>query len=365
MGETHVTLKDIAQSTGYSLASVHRAIYNKEGLSEKARERILDAVKSMGYEVNYMASSLKRKTLNIAYVGKHPEIEKDYHHMMAEGVKSAFSQDEGMNISLEMIYFKGKPHELQEEECRILEKIYHRNDLDGIVIMPINTGIELRLAIQKIIARGCPVILVDDSFEQMDYLCAVEPHNNLVGRTGAEFLNHSCDAGRILVALGCTSSAGQMENFKGFSTYMKENNPALEVVAVTEPFDEGKLVQELVSRIDDTVVALYTVCESNTPAICNAAILSGREDLKVLGCDLRPENREYLKQGVLCGILDMNSYMQGFLAMRLLIEFLLKNNPPNASEVFVPVNLVLQNSLPFLEGERSAGIPIIVRLPED
>ena len=357
-----MTLKDISKATGYSLTSIHRAIYNKEGISQETRIKILEAVKSMDYEVNYMASSLKRRTMNIAFVGKKPRVAMDYHYMIAEGVKSAFSQDEGMNIALREYYFDGSPSALEDEECRILSDIYNQDDLDGVVIMPIDTGIKLQLAVQKLIGKGIPVVLVDDDFEGMDYLCAVEPFSDLVGRTGAEFMCLTCRPGKILVALGNSSSAGQMENYESFVAYISEHDASLVCVPVKDPHEEKQFIDELVSRIDDSVVGLYTVCESNTPTICKAALLSGRKDLRVLGCDLRPENRQYLSDGVLCGILDMNSYLQGFLAMRVLVDYLLKNIAPKASVLSVPVHLVLRSSLPFFKGEHSAGISIATRL---
>lgn len=356
-----MTLKDISKATGYSLTSIHRAIYNKEGLSPKTREKILKAVESMGYEVNYIASSLKRKTMNIAFVGKKPRISNDYHYMIAEGVKSAFAQDVGMNITLREYYFDGFLTDLEDEECKILSEIYMHDDLDGVVIMPINTGIKLQIAIQKLISKGFPVVLVDDSFEQMDFLCAVEPFNDLIGKTAAEFMSQICRPGKVLVALGNPSSNGQMENYESFLGYLKEYNVPITCISVQDSYDKEKLVERLVTLIDDEVVGLYTVCESNTPAICKAALASGREGLKVLGCDLSPDNKTYLEKGVLSGILDMNSYLQGFLAMRVLLEYILKNIPPKASVLSVPVRLVLRSSLEFFKGEYSAGISIVTR----
>ncbi|MGE4585598.1 MAG: substrate-binding domain-containing protein [Sphaerochaeta sp.] len=356
-----MTLKDISKATGYSLTSIHRAIYNKEGLSPATRDKILEAVKSMGYEVNYLASSLKRKTLNIAFVGKKPRVSHDYHHMIAEGVKSAFSQDMGMNIALREFYFDGKASDLEDEECRILSDLYYQDDLDGLVIMPINTGIKLQLAVQKLIGKGYPVVLVDDSFAHMDFLCAVEPFNDFIGQTGAEFMSQICKPGKLLVALGNASSKGQMENYESFVAYLQNHAVPITCIPVQDCFDKAQLVDTLVSLIDDEVVGLYTVCESNTPAICKAALASGRKDLKVLGCDLSPDNKTYLEDGVLSGILDMNSYLQGFLAMRILLEFILKNIRPKASVLSVPVRLVLRSSLAFFEGEYSAGISIASR----
>ena len=63
-----ITLKDVAKNTGFSLASVHRAINGKDGVSEQTRQSILAAAKRMGYTTNLMASVLKRKKVRIAIV---------------------------------------------------------------------------------------------------------------------------------------------------------------------------------------------------------------------------------------------------------------------------------------------------------
>ena len=43
-----ITLKDIAQASGYSLVSVHRALNNKEGVSKAVKQEILNVANEMG-----------------------------------------------------------------------------------------------------------------------------------------------------------------------------------------------------------------------------------------------------------------------------------------------------------------------------
>ena len=63
-----ITLKDIAQASGYSLVSVHRAMNNKEGVSKAVRQEILNVASELGYTTNYVASALKRRQVNLAVV---------------------------------------------------------------------------------------------------------------------------------------------------------------------------------------------------------------------------------------------------------------------------------------------------------
>jgi len=55
------TVKDIARITGYSIATVSRAINDKPGLSAKVRKSVLKACDQVGYVPNSSARSLKQK----------------------------------------------------------------------------------------------------------------------------------------------------------------------------------------------------------------------------------------------------------------------------------------------------------------
>ena len=68
-----VTLKDVAQASGYSLVSVHRAMNNKEGVSKAVRQEILKVASDMGYTANYVAAALKRRQFNLAVVLPEPD----------------------------------------------------------------------------------------------------------------------------------------------------------------------------------------------------------------------------------------------------------------------------------------------------
>ena len=44
-----VTLKDVAEKSGYSYATVSRVIANQDNVSEKARRRILNVLEELDY----------------------------------------------------------------------------------------------------------------------------------------------------------------------------------------------------------------------------------------------------------------------------------------------------------------------------
>lgn len=57
-----MTIKDIAKLSGYGIGTVSRVLNNRMGVSEKAREKILQVIEENNFEPNESARSLKRRS---------------------------------------------------------------------------------------------------------------------------------------------------------------------------------------------------------------------------------------------------------------------------------------------------------------
>ena len=53
------SVKEIARRAGVSTATVSRVLNNFDSVKEENRQRVLEAVDSMGYQVNVQARSLR------------------------------------------------------------------------------------------------------------------------------------------------------------------------------------------------------------------------------------------------------------------------------------------------------------------
>ncbi len=87
-----VTIKDIAEATGVSYATVSRTLNSRNGVSPKTREKVLQTAKEMGYKPNIHARSLKtNQTLTIALIV--PDISNPFFADIALSVnKTAFAK---------------------------------------------------------------------------------------------------------------------------------------------------------------------------------------------------------------------------------------------------------------------------------
>ncbi len=73
--EKKITLQDIANTANVTVATVHKALHNKKGVSPEKREEILALANSMNY---YTESSSAHKTYKIAAVFPGPTNDNRY-----------------------------------------------------------------------------------------------------------------------------------------------------------------------------------------------------------------------------------------------------------------------------------------------
>ena len=154
-----MTLKDIADATGFSLVSVHRAMNGKSGVSEKTRQKILSAARDMGYTANLMASVLKRKTVNIAIV--IPERERAgafYFNYMWKGCRDYMNDISGYQINFIEYPFELCPGAQLEEQDQLkaLDRLYaeHGEELDGLLTVPMLNTAALQESLERFIQHG-------------------------------------------------------------------------------------------------------------------------------------------------------------------------------------------------------------------
>ena len=347
-----MTLKDISKASGYSLTSIHRAINNKEGISDNVRSRILNIANNMGYEVNYLASSLKKNPTKIAIVMASPASSGGYYAHILKGCNDVIEDVAAFNCRLTK-YFSGMDGNTEENQLAVLDLLYTKegDKLDGLIVVPVKNTNTIKNSLERFIAKGISVLLIDNEFPKMDYLCCISPQELMTGRLGAEFLcGMQPREGTILIAVGDRESPSHAYNLKGFSDFIRENNLPYNILEV----EDGENIKEFYSNTTKIlkerkeIVGLYSVRARNTVPLCRIAHKLGIiNNLKIVGSDLFPESAEALKNGLLDGIIYKNPYQKGFMAMKTMFDYLVKGERPILPKKKVQISVILKNNLEF------------------
>ncbi|MGN0987458.1 MAG: LacI family DNA-binding transcriptional regulator [Otoolea sp.] len=350
------TIKDVAEKSGYSIATVHRALNNKEGLSEETRKTILDIANELNYTNNYVASALSRKKINIAVVLPNPEgLGKYYFRYMINGIRDCNKELYSYNINL-IEYFYEKDGSEAESQLKTLERLYLEKNqvLSGLIIAPVSKDEMLITLLQAFEQEGTKIILVDDDLYQVKRLCCVAPSDEYIGNLGAELLCGMINKsfGKILLAAGNPMQTAHLLNNKGFVSYMKEHRPDVKVIFAEDGVDSNASYENLKKLIqeNDDIIAAYSVRAKNSIPLCNAVRDAGKaNEIIIVGSDLFAESEKLLNQGILSAVIYKNPYQKGYLAFKILFDAVIKGIIPNEETVYVPFSIILRSNLRFFK----------------
>ncbi len=352
-----ITLKDIAQASGYSLVSVHRAMNNKEGVSKEVRQQILNVADQLGYTTNYVASALKRRQVNIAIVLPEPGGSgKYYFQYFWKGCKDAEDEVAGYNLNVMKYTFPIHGSSGSEEQVDILKQLYEEwgNRLDGLLTSPNINNSQIQCLLSQFSGRGVSVVLMDNDFKDCGRLCCIAPNDIYTGRLAAELMNLVLQGkrGTILVAAGDERSLSHKMNADGFEDYFREQNADILVKRVQDLNQpEANREQMLQCFLEDPdIIGAYSTRARNTIPLCEALLRSGRRDeIFAVGSDLFQESADMLSSGVLKAIVYKNSYQKGYLGFKTLFEYLIKGIAPKDEAISVPISIILQNNIKFFK----------------
>ena len=181
-----VSMKDIAQHCGVSVATVSKALNGQQDVGEETRRRICAAAEKMGYLTNSAARALKtRRTYNLGVLfvdERHSGLAHEYFSSVLESFKSE-AESHGYDITFINHNIAGKP-------TTYLQHCQYRG-LDGIVIACVDFT---QPQVQELVDSGLPVVTIDHIFNNR--LAVVS--DNLDGT--AVLVRHVYEAGHRRIA---------------------------------------------------------------------------------------------------------------------------------------------------------------------
>ncbi|MFC4601781.1 substrate-binding domain-containing protein [Cohnella hongkongensis] len=349
MKEKRVTLKDVANATKVSLGTVHRALTDKEGVSDQLKNEILQKARQMGYITNSVASSLKRKTIKIAVVFPGMTEENRYFYPYVwNGVREFAKEIRDFNFEMtEVVYYGSFSSQIQS-----LEEVYENygSSLDGLITIA-HGGNDIAKSINKFVSIGVSVVLVCDDSPVSNRLCCVRADDFTNGKLAAELLCHYIpQRSKIFVAAGDVDISSHSNSVRGFEQYMTDYSSDKEVIKYHNYEDQNELystVRDLILKYDD-LNGLYSCNARNTITLCKVVMdLDRVGDIKIIGTDIFDESISLLKKGVVQTIIYKNPYEQAYIGFKTLFEYIFKNVKPLKSTIYVDSTLVLKSNVEF------------------
>lgn len=150
-----MTIKEIAEKAGVSIATVSLAINNKGNIKKETQEKILKIASEGGY--NRKKNENKKNILLIKYMNSGISVEKNgnFIEKIIDSIEY-YSSENGYNINIKNIC---------ASDC--LESIYSINPEDFSGIIFLSTEAEDEVA-EYVKTLNIPVVAVDNMFEHVD-----------------------------------------------------------------------------------------------------------------------------------------------------------------------------------------------------
>ena len=178
------TIHDVAKRAGVASITVSRVINNSGYASEEIRQRVLAAVKEMGYVPNRLAGSLRSKRSKVLALVM-TDITNPFFTVAARGVEDAASQA-GYTV-----IFCNTDEDHQKEHKYI--QVLMQNQVDGVVLVPSSSDSE---SVEMLQQNGVQVVVMDRHVPSQK-----------VDQVRCDSLNGAYELTKLLISLGHTHIA--------------------------------------------------------------------------------------------------------------------------------------------------------------
>lgn len=271
-----ISIKDVAQQAGVSIASVSRVLSGKPGVGPETADRIRKVIEELDYRPNLGARGLvKRSTGNIAIVVPRGAfiLNNPFFSTILEGIAKGIDKTE-YNLLMSFTSIQQK---------RLLET----QSVDGVILFsPRNE----ELSLEWLKSIGLPIVVVGSYLEESPFPCVRPDDEN--GIKQAVYSLYQLGHKNIGIINGPMSSMHSVRCLNGYKSTIQELGIDFleENVYEIDEFDILKATKGMASFLNSNRKITGVVCSSDSLAIgvIKAATKIGLkvpEDLSVVGLD--------------------------------------------------------------------------------
>ncbi|MBU5436693.1 LacI family transcriptional regulator [Tissierella sp. MSJ-40] len=276
-----ITIHDVAEKAGVSIATVSRVINNNYPVKDETREKIEKAIEELGYVPNEIARSLILKsTSNVGIIV--PGITNLFFPTIVEEINKTL-RDEGFIISL--FTTDGDP----KAEKKLVDNVISRN-MDGIIVIDPSVD-NLENGYFEGVSKKIPTIIINGNTNK--YNCNFVSYDEEVGTK--EAFNYLLELGHkeIVFIRGDKSLSYDLkENI--YRKFIKDNNLKYEKVisvGMGNSLDVVEKTQEIFEKflsLNREATGVFACNDLMAVGVINACNKSGikiPEDMSVIGFD--------------------------------------------------------------------------------
>lgn len=340
-----MTMNEIARLAGVSRGTVDRVIHNRGNVKPEIQARIQQIIKETGFTPNPAATALRRLSNGFHLGILLPSLHNPFYLDVKEGICSAETQYSKYGVNITLV-------ELQEltpqEQYSAIDRLLNQ-DIDGLIVPGIDTP-EMIAYIDSI-AAGMPVVTYNSDLPNSKRLCFIGQHHLQAGRTAGNLLCNSIRRPGVVVPLiSYENILAHTQRVEGLRSVL--HNAPMEVTMLpalhTAESDEQayQVVHKLLQTRKD--VSCIYVAGGGQVGAADALADSGRgQDVVMICHDLLPRTIEHLKSGVVNFTIGQQPFLQGYLPIAILFDYLAFGKRPNGKFLYTSIDIRIRENADF------------------
>ena len=346
-----VTIKDISSKLNVSATTVHRAILGKDGVSDALRELILATADEMGYERNYIASSIKRKTVHVAVV--MPQDHGLYFEYIWRGMRDHAREARILNVVVDEFVCRDENHQVE-----ILKQIADAGakEYAGVVTFCYAGIVKTIIQLTRLVSMNICTVLIDDESNEVEGVYSIPANTELIGNMAAELGSLMIpDSGTVLVSEGRRDSQILVDKLNSFSNYLAEAKPGVKIKVVSgftrKAKNESDVYESVRKALEDNpdTVLYYALTSADNRIVVQAVKDMGlQHKVRIIATDLNQESAEYLRNGEVCAVINQGAYAKGYSGLRVVVDSVVKHIAP-PQRIDCPIDVVFKSNLKLYE----------------
>ncbi len=279
-----ITINDIAKKCGVSIKTVSRVVNDSPDVSEVTRQKVLDAMKELGYQVNLLARGLKgsRTNIIIVFTDRHNEEHLSIWHDIMLKYLFQYAKEN----SLKIVMSPSNSEKYLEDETDGFYLLWS-GIADGAILLE-NVHNDKR--VEYLEKEKIPYVIFGEPED--DKINSVSLDNYDVGFKGGSYLVEK-NYKNIVFLIGEKKFLSTQLRIKGFETAVKDKEVTYSIRDGIDTIE--KAYREAVAVLDNVPVKAFFVSGDERAIGVYKAIHEKKlripEDVAVLGIDNIPLGR--------------------------------------------------------------------------
>ena len=342
-----IRIKDIAIEANVSEGTVDRVIHNRGGVSRKTEEKIKKILKKRNFTLNPVASALAmQKKYKIAVL--IPEFnERDiFWKSPYLGVLSAMDDIKSLGVAVDIFKFNQYDPKSYKTAFQRLIKSNHA----AVIFVPMFFK-ETRTIVNTLEKQGITYMFLNIELDAFKNSIYIGQDSYKAGFIAGKLMNLSVPQNGKFIIIQSQHNVGDnnaiSKRVDGFVDYFKANKIDVPITYLNlenlNDFESiNKKLKDLFKKIPD-VNGLF-IPSSRIANIVECLSREQIKNLKMIGFDNTPQNLEHLKNGDLAFLISQKPFDQGYEAIRIMKDYLLKNNPPE-NKIYLPIDILIKENI--------------------